>query len=137
MQHASNSGAVPWQHAIHALVVEMVRRVERRSEGEGIRDEEIHDGQGSGNVQQRGFKKDLRKIGLALNGLLPRRARLEDLGAVDGWADLAWLLDLNQGYYNAAALASVCCLRDDDRPVHCWLGKPIKPKEGNERLEPL
>jgi hypothetical protein len=109
-QHSVNSGAVPWQVAIHALVVEAIRR-----------DEETK-------------HLDHEKIGKALNGLLPRRARLEDLGG-GGWNDLAWLLELNQGFYNAASLASVCSI-PDDRSVS-WLGKPIHPVAGNERLEPI
>ncbi|KAJ7897630.1 hypothetical protein B0H14DRAFT_2332532 [Mycena olivaceomarginata] len=109
-QHSVNSGAVPWQVAIHALVVEAIRR-----------DEETK-------------HLDHEKIGKALNGLLPRRARLEDLGR-GGWNDLAWLLELNQGFYNAASLASVCSI-PDDRSVS-WLGKPIDPAAGNERLEPI
>ncbi|KAJ7214231.1 hypothetical protein C8J57DRAFT_1096626 [Mycena rebaudengoi] len=64
----------------------------------------------------------------------PRRARLLDLGR-SGWNDLAWLLELNQGYYNAASLAAVCSIAED--PSVSWLGKPIHPAVGNERLEPL
>lgn len=76
-------------------------------------------------------------LGKSLNGLLPRRARLIDLRGDDGWADLIWLLELNQGFYNAASLAAVCSLPETNIPGQCWLGSPIAPREGNERLEPL
>ncbi|KAJ7029530.1 hypothetical protein C8F04DRAFT_1116152 [Mycena alexandri] len=109
-QHSVNAGAVPWQLAIHALVVEAIRRDEITE----FPDHEL--------------------LGKALNGLLPRRARLQDL-ASSGWNDLGWLLELNQGFYNAASLAAVCSI-PDDRSVS-WLGKPIHPAVGNERLEPL
>ncbi|KAJ6494244.1 hypothetical protein C8R45DRAFT_824340 [Mycena sanguinolenta] len=109
-QHTVNSGAVPWQVAIHALVVEAIRR----DEAGGFRDHKF--------------------LGKALNGLLPRRARLADLGN-GGWNDLAWLLELNQGFYNAASLAAVCCISEDNSVG--WLGKPIDPAAGNERLEPV
>jgi hypothetical protein len=109
-QHTVNAGAVPWQAAIHALVVEAIRRDE------------------AGNFH------DHKYLGKALNGLLPRRARLEDLGN-GGWADLAWLLELNQGFYNAASLAAVCSISEDNTVQ--WLGKPIHPVAGNERLEPI
>ena len=110
MQHAANSGTVPWQVAIHALIVEAIRR---------------------------DYTGERTLLGKALNGLLPRRAHLDDLMGNDGWADLIWLLELNQGFYNAAALAAVCSLPEYDVPGHCWLGPPISPREGNERLEPL
>ncbi|KAJ7226715.1 hypothetical protein GGX14DRAFT_347926 [Mycena pura] len=110
-QHTVNAGAVPWQAAIHALVVEAIRRDE------------------AGNFHDHKF------LGKALNGLLPRRARLEDLGK-SGWSDLAWLLELNQGFYNAASLAAVCSIADSENTVS-WLGKPIDPAAGNERLEPV
>ncbi|KAJ7030771.1 hypothetical protein C8F04DRAFT_1365292 [Mycena alexandri] len=55
--------------------------------------------------------------------------------ASSGWNDLGWLLELNQGFYNAASPAAVCSI-PDDRSVS-WLGKPIHPALGNERLEPL
>jgi hypothetical protein len=113
MQHSSNSGAVPWQAAIHSLIVEVIRR------------DEVGD------------FDDHRFLGKVLNGLLPRRARLKDLKGKDGWADLAWLLELNQGFYNAASLAAVCNLADARVPGHRWLGKPLEPRVGNERLEPL
>ncbi len=71
-------------------------------------------------------------LGKAMNGLLPRRARLGDLKGKDGWMDLAWLLELNQGFYNAASLAAVCSLGQGG-----WLGPPIQPLAGNERLEPI
>jgi hypothetical protein len=113
MQHATNSGAVPWQSAIHSLVVEAIRRDE------------------ADNFHAHRF------LGKALNGLLPRRSQLEDLQGVNGWADLAWLLELNQAYYNPALLAAVCKLADDDVEEYRWWGKPISPKEGSERLEAL
>ncbi|KAJ7728510.1 hypothetical protein B0H16DRAFT_1330894 [Mycena metata] len=109
-QHTVNAGAVPWQVAIHALVVEAIRRDE------------------AGNFHDHKF------LGTALNGLLPRRARLSDLGH-SGWNDLAWLLELNQGFYNAASLAAVCSISVDNSVA--WLGKPIDPAAGNERLEPV
>ncbi|KAJ7729926.1 hypothetical protein B0H16DRAFT_1330179 [Mycena metata] len=109
-QHTVNAGAVPWQVAIHALVVEAIRRDE------------------AGNFHDHKF------LGKALNGLLPRRARLSDLGN-NGWNDLAWLLELNQGFYNAASLAAVCSISADNSVA--WLGKPIDPAAGNERLEPV
>ncbi|KAF7358995.1 HET domain-containing protein [Mycena sanguinolenta] len=109
-QHTVNAGTVPWQVAIHALVVEAIRRDEA-----------------SGFLNHK-------RLGTALNGLLPRRARLTDLGN-GGWNDLAWLLELNQGFYNAAGLAAVCCLSEDNSVA--WLGKPIDPAAGNERLEPV
>ncbi|KAJ6609571.1 hypothetical protein B0H10DRAFT_1813492, partial [Mycena sp. CBHHK59/15] len=52
-----------------------------------------------------------------------------------GWNDLAWPLELNQGFYNAASLAAVCSI-SEDKSVS-WLGKPIDPAPGNERLEPI
>ncbi|KAF7762512.1 hypothetical protein Agabi119p4_9105 [Agaricus bisporus var. burnettii] len=113
LQHATNSGAVTWQSAIHSLVVEAIRRDE------------------ADNFHAHKF------LGKALNGLLPRRSQLEDLRGFNGWADLAWLLELNQGYYNAALLAAVCKLADDDVDEYRWWGKPIAPKEGSERLEAL
>ncbi|KAJ7626555.1 hypothetical protein DFH06DRAFT_1304655 [Mycena polygramma] len=109
-QHTVNAGAVPWQVTIHALVVEAIRRDEAGS---------FH---------------DHKYLGKALNGLLPRRARLKDLGN-GGWNDLAWLLELNQGFYNAACLAAVCSISEDNSVA--WLGKPIDPQAGNERLEPV
>ncbi|KAJ7034459.1 hypothetical protein C8F04DRAFT_956519 [Mycena alexandri] len=109
-QHTINAGAVPWQVAIHALVVEAIRRDE------------------AGDFHDHKF------LGKALNGLLPRRARLSDLGN-SGWNDLAWLLELNQGFYNAASLAAVCSISEDNSVA--WLGKPIDPAAGNERLEPV
>ncbi|KAJ7879715.1 hypothetical protein B0H14DRAFT_2566564 [Mycena olivaceomarginata] len=57
-----NAGAVPWQAAIHALIVEAIRRDE---------------------ASKFYYHKYL---GKALNGLLPQRARLEDLGN-SGWND--------------------------------------------------
>ncbi|KAJ7186258.1 hypothetical protein B0H12DRAFT_966764, partial [Mycena haematopus] len=79
---------------------------------------------------------DHQHLGRALNGLLPRRARLEDLDR-GGWADLAWLLELNQAFYNAAALAAVCSIIGDKDESGSWLGKPIDPHPGNERLETM
>ncbi|KAF5348895.1 hypothetical protein D9756_009826 [Leucocoprinus leucothites] len=113
MQHSTNSGSVHWQSAIHSFVVEAIRRDEA-------------DGFHTHNM-----------LGKALNGLLPRRSKLEDLQGVDGWADLAWLLELNQGYYNAAALVAVCQTADPWVEEYRWWGKPIRPQEGRERLEPL
>ncbi|PBL03966.1 hypothetical protein ARMGADRAFT_39141 [Armillaria gallica] len=109
MQHSTNAGSVSWQNAIHALVVEAITR----------------------DLAGTGFEEH-RFLGKALNGLLPRRARLEDLRGEDGWTDLAWLLELNQGFYNAASLAAVCSLGQGG-----WLGPPIRPVAGNERLEPI
>ncbi|KAF7369879.1 HET domain-containing protein [Mycena sanguinolenta] len=86
-QHTVNAGAVPWQVAIHALVVEAIRRDEA------------------------GDFHDHKYLGKALNGLLPRR------------------------FYNAASLAAVCCISEDNSVA--WLGKPIDPAAGNERLEPV
>ncbi|TDL21344.1 hypothetical protein BD410DRAFT_685345, partial [Rickenella mellea] len=113
MQHASNSGTVPWQVAIHALLVEAILR----DEATGYYNHEC--------------------LGKALNGLLPRRARPIDLLGNDGWEDLAWLLELNQGFYNATSLAAVSSLPDKHNIGHGWLGHPIAPSEGRERLEPL
>ncbi|KAJ7753066.1 hypothetical protein DFH07DRAFT_702974, partial [Mycena maculata] len=109
-QHTVNSGAVPWQVAIHALVVEAIRCDERS-----------------------GFDEH-KYLGRILNGLLPRRARLGDFGS-NGWNDLAWILELNQGFYNAASLAAVCSVAENQSVS--WLGKPIDPAPGNERLEPV
>ncbi|PBK95894.1 hypothetical protein ARMGADRAFT_989802 [Armillaria gallica] len=109
MQHSANAGSVPWQNAIHALVVEAIVR---DLAGEGFEEHKL--------------------LGKGLNGLLPRQARLEDLTREDGWMDLAWLLELNQGFYNAASLAAVCSLGQGG-----WLGPPIQPLAGNERLEPI
>ncbi|KAK0470086.1 uncharacterized protein EV420DRAFT_1634515 [Desarmillaria tabescens] len=109
MQHSTNAGSVSWQNAIHALVVEAITR----------------------DLAGTGFEEH-KFLGKALNGLLPRRARLEDLKGEDGWTDLAWLLELNQGFYNAASLAAVCSLGAGG-----WLGPPIRPLAGNERLEPI
>ncbi|KAJ7611949.1 hypothetical protein DFH06DRAFT_155314 [Mycena polygramma] len=109
-QRSVNAAAVTWQVAIHAMVVEAIRRDEASN---------FHDHQ---------------FLGKALNGLLPRRARLADLGS-SGWNDLAWLLELNQGFYNAASLAAVCSLPADESVS--WLGKPIDPVAGSERLEPV
>ncbi|KAJ7709128.1 hypothetical protein B0H16DRAFT_1631867 [Mycena metata] len=109
-QHTINTGAVPWQAAIHALIVEAIRRDEAS-----------------------GFYYH-KYLGKALNELLPRRARLEDLGN-SGWNDLAWLLELNQGFYNAASLAAVSSIAEEE--TVSWLGKPISPAAGNERLEPV
>lgn len=113
MQHATNSGAIPWQSAIHSLVVEAIRRDE------------------AGNFHDHVF------LGKALNGLLPRRSQLVDLCGINGWADLAWLLELNQGYYNTTLLAAVCKVASPDVQEYRWWGKPIAPKEGCERLEAL
>ncbi|KAJ7197757.1 hypothetical protein GGX14DRAFT_322467, partial [Mycena pura] len=96
--------------AIHALVVEAIQRDE------------------AGGFLEHKF------LGKALNGLLPRRARLQDLGN-SGWADLSWLLELKRGFYNAASLAALCSVADGDSVS--WLGKQIDPTAGNERLEPV
>ena len=95
MQHSTNSGAVTWQSAIHSLVVEAIRR----DEAEGFH---MHN-----------------MLGKALNGLLPRKSRLEDLEGKNGWADLAWLLELNQGSNHDFALVS----------VHASGSGPIEPAE--------
>ncbi|KAK7442513.1 hypothetical protein VKT23_016111 [Stygiomarasmius scandens] len=108
-----NSGCETWQSIIHALMVEAIRR----------------------DVQTGFSHHEL--LGQGLNGLLPRRACLHHLQGKDGWVDLAWLLELNQGFYNVAALAAVCCLNNDPNSGYGWLGPPIEPKAGNERLEPL
>ncbi|KAF7342913.1 HET domain-containing protein [Mycena sanguinolenta] len=111
-QQSDHGGAAPLQVVIHALVVEAIRRDESS-----------------------GFMNHS-ELGRALNGLLPRRARLDDLNR-GGWADLAWLLELNQAFYNAAALAAVCSIISDPKEAGSWLGKPIDPLPGNERLEPV
>ncbi|KIJ27227.1 hypothetical protein M422DRAFT_126478, partial [Sphaerobolus stellatus SS14] len=111
MQHAGNSGSVPWQAAIQALIVEAINRDE------------------AGGFINHGC------LGKALNGLLPRRARVQDLRGENGWEDLAWLLELNQGFYNVTGLAAVCSVAQFSTPRYHWLGKPMSPKEGNERLE--
>ncbi|PVF93329.1 hypothetical protein CPB86DRAFT_790223 [Serendipita vermifera] len=112
MRHANNGGSTTWQQSIHSLVVEAIIR----------------------NSVSNESNKFLAK---ALNGLLPRRARPKDLLGKDGWADLAWLLELNQGFYNTAALAAVCGLGETKAQGKGWLGPPIRPTAGNERLEPL
>ncbi|KAJ6472474.1 hypothetical protein C8R45DRAFT_835828 [Mycena sanguinolenta] len=94
VQQSDHGGAAPLQVVIQALVVEAIRRDESS-----------------------GFMNH-QELGRALNGLLPRRARLEDLNR-GGWADLAWLLELNQAFYNAAALAAVCSIISDPDEVHC------------------
>ncbi|KAJ7214234.1 hypothetical protein C8J57DRAFT_1199564 [Mycena rebaudengoi] len=109
-QNSVNSGAVPWQQAIHALVVEAIRRDE------------------AGNYV------DHNLLGKVLNGLLPRRAHLEDLGR-GGWNDLVWMLELNQAFYNAASLAAICAIPEDSSVS--WLGRPLQPMAGNERLQPI
>ncbi|GJJ08047.1 hypothetical protein Clacol_002254 [Clathrus columnatus] len=113
MQHSTNAGAASWQAVIHSMVVEAIRRDE------------------ADNFNDHNF------LGKGLNGLLPRRSQLDDLKGKDGWQDLAWLLELNQGFYNAASLAAVCSLAEYNVSSHRWWGKPITPAEGNERLEPL
>ncbi|KAJ3558145.1 hypothetical protein NP233_g11565 [Leucocoprinus birnbaumii] len=117
MQHANDSSSgITRQSTVHSLVLEVLRR----------RDLE------SSSASQK-------YLGKALNGLLPRRARLEDLTGIDGPADLLWLLELNQGFYNAALLTSVSRLAESDvLDGYRWCqGKTIIPKEGSERLEPL
>ncbi|KAI3608816.1 hypothetical protein WG66_003803 [Moniliophthora roreri] len=113
LRQSNNSGSDTWQMAIHALIVEAIRRDEKS----GFCNHEL--------------------LGKGLNELLPRRARLHHLKGKNGWADLAWLLELNQGFYNQAALAAVCRLPDIPEAGSGWLGPPIEPKAGNERLEPL
>jgi hypothetical protein len=112
MSHANNGGSTTWQHSIHSLIVEAIHRNELS-----------------------GYTNEL--LAKALNGLLPRRAWPKDLLGKDGWADLAWLLELNQGFYNSAALAAVCGLGETKAQGKGWLGPPIYPKAGNERLQPL
>jgi hypothetical protein len=112
MRHANNSGSNTWQQAIHSLVVEAILRNK------------------AGGWPNKYIAK-------ALNGLLPRRARPKDLLGKDGWADLAWLLELNQGFYNAASLAAVCGLGETWTQGHGWLGPPLVPAAGNERVEPI
>ncbi|KAJ3563949.1 hypothetical protein NP233_g8610 [Leucocoprinus birnbaumii] len=116
MQHATNSGAIPWQSAIHSLLVEAIRRDETDEE-DRFRDHNM--------------------LGRALNGLLPRKAELSDLKGVNGWEDLAWLLELNQGFYNCTLLAAVCEVAAANVPEYRWWGRPIAPQEGTERLEAL
>uniref|UniRef100_A0A0W0FDS6 Uncharacterized protein n=1 Tax=Moniliophthora roreri TaxID=221103 RepID=A0A0W0FDS6_MONRR len=113
LRQSNNSGSDTWQMAIHALIVDAIRR---------DRETKYH---------------EHKFLGKGLNGLLPHRARLHHLKGEDGWADLAWLLELNQGFYNQAALAAVCCLPDRPKAGNGWLGPPIEPRAGNERLEPL
>ncbi|KAK7455869.1 hypothetical protein VKT23_010906 [Stygiomarasmius scandens] len=113
LMNSINSGSTTWQSAIHALIVETIRR-------------DIDTGFTNHNL-----------LGQGLNGLLPRRARPDHLRGQDGWADLTWLLELNQGFYNAATLAAVCALNDQPNSANGWLGPPLEPKAGNERLEPL
>ncbi|KAJ6626144.1 hypothetical protein B0H10DRAFT_1999200 [Mycena sp. CBHHK59/15] len=103
-----------FQHSVNSGAVPLVVEAIRRDEAGGFHNHQF--------------------LGKALNGLLPRRARLDHLGS-SGWNDLAWLLELNQGFYNAASLAAVCSLAGDERVS--WLGKPIQPSAGNERLEPI
>ncbi|PVG04937.1 hypothetical protein CPB86DRAFT_721520 [Serendipita vermifera] len=112
MRHANNGGSTTWQHSIHALITEAIIRNQRGS-----------------------YPNKL--LAKALNGLLPRRAHANDLHGRDGWADLAWLLELNQGFYNSAALAAVCGLGESGMQGQGWLGPPVPPAAGNERLEPL
>ncbi|KAJ7837243.1 hypothetical protein B0H14DRAFT_1104775 [Mycena olivaceomarginata] len=111
-QQSDHGGAPSLQMVIHALVVEAIRRDEASNH------------------------EDHKQLGQALNGLLPRRARPEDL-CHGGWADLAWLLELNQAFYNAAALAAVCGINNHAKESGSWIGKPIDPLPGNERLEPI
>ena len=119
MRHANNLGSTTWQHSIHALVVEAIRR------------------NVNSNQRNKDQKIDNSCLAKALNGLLPRRANASDLEGKDGWADLAWLLELNQGHYNAASLAAVCALGETKVQGHGWLGRPISPSAGNERLQPV
>ncbi|KAJ6566943.1 hypothetical protein B0H19DRAFT_894806, partial [Mycena capillaripes] len=96
--------------AIHSLVIEAIRRDE------------------AGNFRNHKY------LGTALNSLLPRRAHLHNLGR-GGWNDLNWLLELNQGFYNAASLAAICAIPEDSSVS--WLGRPIQPMPGNERLHAI
>ena len=112
MEHATQSASASWQLAIHYIIVEAIRR------------------DSAGKFDNHEY------LGRSLNGLLPRRSILGQFSG-DGWVDLSWMLELNQGYYNAAALAAVCSLAEHDSLPQSWLGKPIAPKAGNERLEPL
>ncbi|KAJ7754575.1 hypothetical protein B0H16DRAFT_748631 [Mycena metata] len=111
-QQTNNAGAVIWDSVIPALVAEAMRR----GEACGVRDHKF--------------------LGLALNGILPRRARLADLGN-GGWRDLAWLLDLNQAFCDIASLAALCSLSDSENDGLEWLGRLIPPRPGNERLKPI
>lgn len=113
MQHSANPGGISWQTMIHSLVLDVLRR----DEAENLVSHTL--------------------VAKALNGLLPRRAQPACLRGVNGWADLSFLLELNQGFYNSAALAAVCKLPDAEVNEYRWLGKPILPTEGTERLEPL
>ncbi|THU93617.1 hypothetical protein K435DRAFT_779748 [Dendrothele bispora CBS 962.96] len=113
LRQSNNGGSETWQSAIHALMVEAIRR-DRET---GYRDHEL--------------------LAQGLNGLLPRRARVRHLTGKNGWTDLSWLLELNQGFYNMAALAAVCSLNDTPDSDNGWLGPPIEPRAGCERLEPL
>ncbi|KAJ7754578.1 hypothetical protein B0H16DRAFT_748713 [Mycena metata] len=110
-QHTDNVSAAVWDVVIPALVAEAIRR----DEACGSRDHKF--------------------LGKVVNGL-PRRARLADLGN-GGWRDLAWLLQVNQELYNAAGLAAICSLADSGEEGVEWLGRPIAPLPGNERLKPL
>ncbi|KAJ7754579.1 hypothetical protein B0H16DRAFT_1418338 [Mycena metata] len=112
LQHSDHGGAVAGDVVLHALVTEAIRR----DEAGGFRDHEF--------------------LGKVLNGLLPRRARLADLGN-GGWEDLAWLLELNQGSYDATILAAECSLADVGHEGVEWLGLPIAPRPGTERCTPL
>lgn len=109
MHSAVNAGSVPWQVAIHSLIVEAVRR----------------------DIESEFPNHEF--LGKGLNGLLPRRAKPEDLKGENGWSDLTWLLELNQGFYNAASLASICNLGTE----RSWIGPPIDVAAGSERLKPL
>ncbi|THU93633.1 hypothetical protein K435DRAFT_571430, partial [Dendrothele bispora CBS 962.96] len=113
LRQSNNSGSETWQSAIHALMVEAIRRDKET----GYRDHEL--------------------LGQGLNGLLPRRAHVRHLKGNDGWVDLSWLLELNQGFYNMATLAAVCSLNDTSKSDNGWLGPPIEPRAGSERLEAL
>jgi len=85
----------------------------------------------AGNFPQHKF------VGKALNGLLPRRARLAHLRGTNGGQIWHGCWKLNQGFYNAASLAAVCSLEGNGAYRHCWLGTPMEPYAGNERLEPI
>ncbi|KAH8817904.1 hypothetical protein DL96DRAFT_1623698 [Flagelloscypha sp. PMI_526] len=118
LEHATNSGSTSWQHTIQALVIEVIRRSDVSGYGYGGR-------------------HTYSEIGRALNGLLPRRANPKCFSKNNGWADLTMLLELNQGFYNTAALAAVCPVAHHTEHLHRWLAKPIDPKPGQERIEPL
>ena len=112
MESSLHPGSVSWDKIIHALILETIRR-------DNVSGYEEHN-----------------FLGRALNGLLPRRGPHRAFPGKNGWREMVDLLELNQGFYNAAALASVCGVSRGAQSSH-WLGEPIKFEAGNERLEPL